>query len=132
RDASGNGHDGILVNMPTRAVLGADWDRETFDWPSGPEWFNAIHFHEDDISDAGWVENLCVRIDEKTPSGVYALKVGTAADEDYIPFVVRPRKAGSRIVLLLPTATYLAYSNTRRGFATRYSEASVGRVISLT
>lgn len=28
--------------------------------------------------------------------------------------------------------TYLAYANTRRGFATPYSEAAVGRVISLT
>ena len=54
-------------------------------------------------------------------SGIYALHVSPSdasageADDDYIPFFVRPRRGtrNARIALILPTFTYLAYGNER-------------------
>ncbi len=49
----------------------------------------------------------------ETKSGVYAAWLRTDASEDYVPFVVRPKKGKptAKICLLLPTLSYLAYAN---------------------
>ena len=47
-----------------------------------------------------------------TVSGIYALEVECAGGLDHIPFVVRPGRATkSKIALLAPTFSYLAYAN---------------------
>ncbi len=49
-----------------------------------------------------------------TKSGLYAARLRAGGNEDYIPFVVRPKK-GARaapIALLMPTFSYLAYAGT--------------------
>uniref|UniRef100_UPI001952A36F hypothetical protein n=1 Tax=Streptococcus pneumoniae TaxID=1313 RepID=UPI001952A36F len=49
------GHgDGSLVNVPTRAVRGSNWDGSEFCWRHAPGHYGAIHFHDDDLSDCGW------------------------------------------------------------------------------
>ena len=45
---------GRLVNLPTRAVTGARWSGHEMCWRHAPREYAAIHFHEDDIHDAGW------------------------------------------------------------------------------
>ena len=46
-------------------------------------------------------------------SGVYAARLRAGEDEDYLPFFVRPPpgRPSASIVLLVPSATYLAYAN---------------------
>ncbi|KAM0326724.1 hypothetical protein ACHAQA_006597 [Verticillium albo-atrum] len=51
-DVSGYGRHGRLVNAPTRAVRGHDWDGSETDWTKAAYGYGAIHFHEDDLDDA--------------------------------------------------------------------------------
>ena len=53
-DASMNGLHGMTVNMPTRAVTGRNWTGNEVDFKRAPEQYAAIHFHDDDMDDAGW------------------------------------------------------------------------------
>ncbi|MEU1881949.1 N,N-dimethylformamidase beta subunit family domain-containing protein [Streptosporangium sp. NPDC020072] len=111
------GLDGRLVNLPVRGVTGRHFTGRIEHYAADPRGYAAIHFHEDSLADAGWEPSHEFTVPDDLPSGVYALQV-TAADgscERGIPFVVRPRQgtATGRLALLLPTATYLAYSNER-------------------
>ena len=108
-DISGNGRDGTLFQTPTRAVKGSSWDATVQDWKQDPTQYNAIHFHDDDLTDAGWSADFRWTVPQ-LPSGLYALKLETADSEDYLPFVVRGN-GDANIVFLASTATYLAYAN---------------------
>ncbi|NOX51960.1 MAG: LamG domain-containing protein, partial [Gammaproteobacteria bacterium] len=57
-DVSGNHHHGQLHQTPTRAVCGVNWDGSEQNFQSAPEQYGAIHFHEDDLTDAGWTDTL--------------------------------------------------------------------------
>ena len=111
------GLHGKLVNLPTRAVTGHNWSGIEHDFKTAPDEYAAVHFHEDDIYDCDWEPSFVFTVPGDLPSGIYAARVRATVDgyeeEDYIPFCVRPGpgKARARIALLLPTATYLAYSN---------------------
>src|SRR5437764_1067405 len=72
RDASGNGHDGRLVNMPMRAVTGRRWTGDEVDWRRAPEQWGAVFFHDDDLEDAGWEPGFELVVPDTLPSGVYA------------------------------------------------------------
>ena len=113
RDVSGNGLSGEMVNKPTRGMTGANWDGSESAWPRAPEQYGAIHFHDDDLDDAGWDASIVWRVPEKMRSGMYALRTRVRTLEDFIPFVVRPgpRQAKAKVALLVPTFTYLAYAN---------------------
>jgi N,N-dimethylformamidase len=78
-----------------------------------PEQYAAIHFHDDDLLDAGWEVDLELDVDAGTPSGVYAVRLQGEAWTEYVPFYVRAPAGGphAKIALLLPTASYLAYAN---------------------
>ena len=117
-DTSGNDHDGRLFQTPTRGVCGVAWDGSAQSHLEKPEHYGAIHFHEDDLTDAGWKDTVSWRVPADLPSGQYALKVLQGESEDYIPCFVRPPegKRGSDLVYLVPTASYLAYANQRLGF----------------
>ena len=45
---------GRLVNLPTRAVVGARWSGREMCWRHAPRDYGAIHFHDDDLDDCGW------------------------------------------------------------------------------
>ena len=45
---------GRAVNLPARAVTGCSWTGRERDWRRAPEQYGAIHFHADDLYDAGW------------------------------------------------------------------------------
>ena len=111
-DVAGSLH-GETLQRPMRGATGHDWDGTEVDWRRAPEQYGAIHFHDDDLDDAGWEESFRWRIPEDTPSGVYAAHLRAGGEDDYVPFVVRPRTGAptARIAVLLPTFSYLAYAN---------------------
>ncbi len=118
-DTSGNARNGELRQTPTRAVKGVRWDGSQQSHLSAPDHYAAIHFHEDDLTDAGWEDTLVWRVPDDLPSGQYACKVVQGESEDYIPFFVRPAcgQRGADLLYLVPTASYLAYANQRLGFS---------------
>ena len=56
------GLDGELVNLPARAMKGWNWSGETMRWTDRPEHYGAIHFHEDDLYDAGWQADFALTV----------------------------------------------------------------------
>ena len=121
-DVSGHNRDGRLYQTPVRGVCGSLWDGSVQSFHDNPLHYAAIHFHDDDLTDAGWQDTLSWQVPEDQTSGQYALKIDfTAVDgavsDEYLPFFVRARQASAPIAYLAPTATYLAYANQRLGFA---------------
>jgi N,N-dimethylformamidase len=114
-DKSQNELHGKATNLPTRAMTGYNWTSNEQNFIHAPEQYGAIHFHDDDLSDADWKVDFEFTIPDDLRSGVYAAHVKAGEDEDYVTFFVRPKKgtATAKIALLIPTASYLAYANTR-------------------
>jgi N,N-dimethylformamidase len=112
-DLSANQLHGEVVNLPARAVTGYTWSGDEMDWRQAPQQWGAIHFHDDDIYDAGWQVDFQVTIPDSWQSGVYAARLRSGEHEEYVPFGVRPPRGTSTsdIVFLMPTASYMAYAN---------------------
>jgi N,N-dimethylformamidase len=112
-DASRHGRHGRFINMPTRAVTGYNHTGRETDFRLAPGEYGAVHFHRDDLEDAGWAVDFEFTVPPDLPSGVYAAWLRAGDDEDHLPFVVRPAPgtAGSRIAVLVSTMTYLVYEN---------------------
>ena len=131
-DTSGCGHNGILVNAPTRAVKGHDWDGSESDWTRAKFGYGAIHFHDDDLDDAGWDTDFVITIPSSARSGAYAVEVKATngRDKDSITFFVRPTRWTSdnskKVCLVFSTFTYLAYANERLYDTTRQNTAELG------
>lgn len=132
-DASGNGHDGVLVNAPTRAVRGFDWDGSEVDWTKAKYGYGAIHFHEDDLDDAAWDTDFTITLPPDARSGIYAVETTSTNGKtsDMITFMVRPTKettakVGAKVALVLSTFTYLAYANEKLADQSRSSAVEVG------
>ncbi len=106
---------GRTVNMPTRAVTGHNWTGNEVDYKAAPAEYGAIHFHDDDLEDAGWEVDFELALPADFPSGVYAARLTSSDAEDSIPFFVRPKKgtASADIAFLVPTLTYLAYADQK-------------------
>jgi len=113
-DVSGNRNRGVVVNRPTRGVTGRNWDGSQTDWRHARDQYGAVHFHDDDLSDAGWIPSFEWTVPDDIASGVYAARLfSNGGAEDYIPFVVVPTAGNpqARVALVLPTFSYLAYGN---------------------
>src|SRR5699024_6635621 len=98
------------------AATGYRWTGKELNFIHAPEQYGAIHFHDDDLTDANWDVDFEWQIPESLPSGVYAAHVHAGElEEDYIVFFVRPKKnqPTAKTVLIMPTASYLAYANNR-------------------
>jgi N,N-dimethylformamidase len=108
-DTGASACHGRAENRPARRMTGPCW---TGDF-SASHTYDAIHFHDDDVSDAGWPESFSLVIPDDWRSGVYAVRLRADGAEDFLPFVVCPPRGRSAnpIALLLPTFSYLAYSN---------------------
>lgn len=125
-DVSGYGNHGVLINAPTRAVPGHDWDGSESDWTKAKYGYGAIHFHEDDLDDACWETDFIIDIPSDARSGAYAVEVRQTNDpaiHDYITFFVRPdiKKTTAKVALVLSTFTYTAYANEHMYDTTRSS-----------
>lgn len=103
---------GRCHNLPTRAMTGPGWTGAVHRWTEAPGEYDAIHFHADDIGDAGWTPSLSLAVPEDWPSGLYALHLEARDARDNIPFFVRARAPGrqARVAFLAPTMTYTVYS----------------------
>lgn len=114
-DLGPHGRHGRLVNLPTRAMTGHNWDGSAQNWREKPEHYGAVHFHDDDLYDAGWDADFSFAVPPDLQSGLYAVRLEHGEDTDHIPFVVRPPvgTATAPVAFLVPTASYLAYANYR-------------------
>ena len=135
-DLGPNQLHGRTSNLPARGMTGWNWRGEELGWPNAPHLYGAIHFHDDDLYDAGWETDFTYEVPENTPSGVYAarLRGGAKGDqEEYIPFYVRSPAAGptADIVFLAPTASYMAYSDYRLAFSGDEAEINSCRLMAL-
>jgi N,N-dimethylformamidase len=132
---------GELMQLPTRAMKGWNWTGEEHHWVRRPDQYGAIHFHHDDLYDAGWETSVALAIPEDLKSGPYALHLRcgesdeTATRESYLPFFVRPRRRnGTRgkrpdVAFLAPTCSYLAYANHAEHITARGAELQMGRLL---
>lgn len=111
-DCSGNDRSGTLINMPMRAATGHLWTGADQSFKSVPDQYAAIHFHSDDLVDAGWERDFTITAPAGLRSGAYAVRLCAGSGSDDVPFFVLPKAAQrAPIVVLLPTFTYLAYGN---------------------
>ncbi len=129
-DDSPNRLHGETFNLPARAMTGHNWTGEEMAWTHKPEQYGAIHFHDDDLHDAGWEVDFELTIPAGLKSGVYAAHVAIDGDEDFIPFVIRPPRgtATSKLLFVLPTASYLAYANEHMVTDAPLAELLTGQV----
>ena len=110
RDVSGKNHHGTLINTPTRAVTGHDWDASQVDWTHASYGYGAIHFHDDDLDDAAWDTGFELQIPPDLRSGCYGVHVDDGVTVDIIPFFVRPDpnvEDPPPVALIMPTFTYI-------------------------
>jgi len=105
------GHNGMTVNNPVKAVTGHNWQPGEMNFNHAPQQFGALHFHEDDISDANWDTSLTVKIPAEAKSGLYGVRLTAGENIYHVTFTVLP-KAGShtKVAFLVPTFSYLAYA----------------------
>ncbi len=118
-DIGPQGCDGHLVNVPTRAVVGARWSGREMCWRHAPEDYGAIHFHADDLADCGWRTSFAFDVPSDLRSGAYAVHLTCADGEDWLPLYVLPPRgtATAPVAFLASTFTYQAYANHARGNA---------------
>ena len=130
-DISHNRLHGETVNMPTRGMKGHNWDGSEWRWSAAPEQYGAIHFHDDDLYDAGWEPDFELVVPRTMRSGCYAVHLKNGRHEDYIPFYVRPPrgKATAKIAYLAPTTTYMAYANGLPMWNQAWAEADIDRLV---
>lgn len=114
-DVSGNGLDGVCVNLPMRAATGFNWQGREENFTHAPEQYGAIHFHDDDLEDCSWQPDFELEVPASLKSDVYAVRLRLGESEDHVPFFVLPPRgrATAKVLLLVPTASYLAYANDR-------------------
>jgi N,N-dimethylformamidase len=127
-DRSPHGLHGRTVNAPKRAVTGAAWDGSVHDWRRDPSHYGAIHFHEDDLYDAGWAPSLALRLPDDLRSGFYAVRLQASGPPFYVGFIVSPRAGAvtAPVAVLASTVTYLAYANYRRRMSPGPFELTMG------
>ena len=115
-DSSVNGLHGNTVNRPTRAMTGHNWTGKHNNFNNIPEEYAVIYFHDDDLDDAQWDVSFELKVPDGLKSGVYAARLTSGDDEDYVPFFVRPGKGATpaTILFVAPTVSYLAYANFHR------------------
>ena len=128
-DTSGNGLTLRLCQSPRRAVTGPAWNGEVHDPRLAPAHYDAIAFHSDDLTDAGWRTSVTLQIPEDWQSGIYALEVTGGGGTDHIPFFLRRRVASppARLAFLVPTFSYLAYANERHWWSLPDIKARTGK-----
>ena len=122
-DSSNNSLHGHTVNRPTMAIRGHNWSANYHNYNLAPQEYGAIHFHDDDLDDAGWDVSFEFQVPMDLKSGVYSARLTRGDSEDYVPFFVRPAKGASlsKILFLVPTNSYLPYANHHAYARTDYS-----------
>ncbi len=123
-----------MSNLPRRGVTGSRWDGRTASWADDPSQFAAAHFLRDAIEDCGWPAACTWRVPSFVRPGFYAFRVRSGPDEELVPFFVRRQlgtAAARPVLLLVPTATYLSYGNSRFWWEDPIQEAVSDRLVEL-
>lgn len=89
-DATENGLHGETVNLPSRGAKGHNWTGRRMFWRAAPGEYAAIHFHDDDLYDAGWEADLTFAVPDSARSGAYAVRLEAEGEPFYACFFVRP------------------------------------------
>jgi len=131
-DKSPNKLHGILVNNPSRGVIGFNWKENSRSWKHNPDEYTSIHFHEDDLTDCKWQTDFKFKIPKNIVSGIYAVKLFNKKNEFYIPFCIKPKiSSRNKILFLMPTSSYLAYANNRIALDVPETETVCARLIEI-
>ncbi len=114
-DTSDHRLHGTLHQLPARAIRGPRWDGSSQTPATAPNHYDAVHFHTDDLYDAGWETDALLAVPPDLPSGVYCFRSRSSIKgEDRTPFfVAAPPGRRADVAFLVPMATYLAYANQR-------------------
>jgi N,N-dimethylformamidase len=115
-DIGPHNYTGRCINLPTRAMTGSNWRGDVHRWTEDPAQYGAIHFHDDDMGDAGWHSSLGFTVPTDWISGVYALHLDKDGARDNIVFYVRAAVPGSqaKVAFLAPTFSYTVYSQYQK------------------
>jgi N,N-dimethylformamidase len=117
-ELSGRARDGLVVGAPSRGVTGPGFAGQPGTLRTdAPDWYDAIHFHDDDLDDAGWAPGLRVDVPAAARSGLYAVRVRHEEADLLLPFAVRPRAPEGRLAFLVPTLTWQAYGSNLAAFS---------------
>lgn len=113
--------EGRFVNHPTRRIIGRQRPSVLAGYEdTDPSAYTAIHCHRYDVTDAKWDPSVTIALPRDLKSGIYTLSILAANGTLHLPFVVRANASErARILLVLPTYTYLAYANERLAFSER-------------
>lgn len=130
RDISESGLDGRCVNQPDRGMTGWNWEGRVEHFAYAREQYGAIWFHADSLEDCRWPTDAELTVPDDLPSGCYALRIRQGDKEDHIPFFVTPPRgtARAKILLLIPTFSYLAYANTQVVQNAESAQAVTGKI----
>lgn len=102
----------VAVNLPVPSN-GHAWPFLSLENSEMKDTYTALALHADALEDAAWLDQVTWTIPNGLRSGVYCLRVRSGNALDRIPFVVRPTQPQAKVLVLLPTLTYLAYGNER-------------------
>ena len=111
-DTAANELNGQAVNLPVRALTSHNWDEKTMAYHEAPEQWSAMYFHQDDLGDAKWRSSFTFRVPSDARSGAYAARLEAGDKVYHATFIVRPKEPDSKIAMLVPTFSYLAYATT--------------------
>lgn len=134
-DTSPNAWHGHTVNLPARAMKGSLWDGTAHRWSDNPAHYGAIHFHEHDVVDCGWDDDIALTIPSDWRSGVYCGRFHQGQTTAYATFYVLPPRGqpSARLAVLMPTATYACYGNDGTHVQRRrFLERTMNRFATLT
>ena len=133
RETRGSGCDVELLNLPTRAVTGSNWDATVYDHTVDPHQYGAVHFHDDDVGAADWDTTVELEVPADLPSGVYAGRLADSTSEHYVVFFVRPaRGMEADVAWLVPTFSYRAYANDHCAYDVPFAQMLIGHTPVLT
>ena len=134
-DTTSNHLNGFIINLPCRGMTGYNWTADDIVYHHKPEEYGAIHFHDDDIDDARWEVDFTFDVPDLIKSGVYAARLRINGEdspetEDFVPFVIKPPKGKttSKLLFVLPSNSYMAYSNDNLGTNSVVAQLLAGKV----
>ncbi|MGH6763756.1 MAG: N,N-dimethylformamidase beta subunit family domain-containing protein [Phyllobacterium sp.] len=100
-----------LRGNPTFCVASSRWDGSSYEPRLVPTHYDAVHFHDDDMAGLDWPASFFTDIPDGAPSGVYAFEVASGESIEKIVFFITAKEPRAPLLFVLPTATYLAYSD---------------------
>jgi N,N-dimethylformamidase len=112
-DISGHDRHGTAHQAPARGVTGVKFTGPSHKtYADAPAEYDAIHFHDDDLEDAGWQPVLELRVPADARSGIYSVHATAGGEDAWLTFLVRGRTGKlAPVLFLVPTMTWHAYSN---------------------